>query len=330
MKRLLAYLLPLMMTLALSGCLSSPKQLPPDPPVVESPLPPEPAPAPPEPPPPPPRPPQVSIEPAQVLQGDFATLRLDRPVSGAVTVAVEGLGEQPKLFDRHGLPAAFIGFPAAAKVGEYPVTVTWPDGSWSGSITVVKKTFTEDYLWVTAQQEALYYDPRSAEQWRRVFALRSTSHPEPLWQGPFALPLAGELKITTYFGEIRFVNGAETGRHSGMDFGAPTGTPILAPAPGKVIFAEPMITTGDTVIIDHGLNLFTAYYHMDQLAVKAGQWLGAGEEIGTVGNTGFSTGPHLHWTATIGNTPVDPWPLTAAPPLGIQAPAQDWGAVREQ
>lgn len=321
-------MLMLLLAAGLAGCLPSPKAAPPPappagPPAAEAP----PQPQSPPPPPAPTRPPQVSIAPQQVLQGDFATLRLDRPVTGEVTVTVEGLGEQPKPYVWNGLPVAVIGFPAAARVGEYPVRVTWPGGEWQGAITVTKKSFTEDRLWVTAQQEALIYDPRSAEQWRRVFALRSESYPEPLWQGPFAIPLEGELKITTYFGEIRFVNGTETGRHSGMDFGAPTGTPIYAPAPGQVIFAEEMITTGDTVIIDHGLNLFTAYYHMDRLDVKAGQWVGTGELLGTVGSTGFSTGPHLHWTATIGNTPVDPWPLTGATPLGIAAPPADWSQV---
>lgn len=274
------------------------------------------------PPPPPPKPPRVEIDPPRVLQGDFATLRLDKPVAGEVKVQVEGLWEQPKFFRHQGRPVAFIGFPAASRVGSYPVTVTWEGGEWTGSIEVLRKQFTEDRLIVTEQQEQVYFDPRSAEEWARVFKLRGESHPEPYWYGPFRPPLEGALKITTYFGEIRFVNGKETGRHSGMDFGAPTGTPILAPARGRVILAEKLIVSGWTVIIDHGQNLFTAYYHCETLAVKPGDMLQTGDVIGTVGSTGFSTGPHLHWTATIGNTPVDPWPLTQAPPLGLGAASE--------
>ncbi len=267
-----------------------------------------------------PEPPRVSIDPPQVLQGDFTTLRLDRPVEGEVTVHVEGLWEQPKVFRHRGRPVAFIGFPANARVGTYPVAVTWPGGEWRGTIELVYKQFTEDRLVVTEEQEQVYYDPRAADQWRRVFALRSESHPVPLWRGPFRPPLEGPQHITTYFGEIRYVNGKETGRHSGMDFGAPTGTPVLAPARGRVILAEEMIVPGRIVILDHGQNLFTAYYHLGSIAVEPGQMVQAGEVIGTVGSTGFSTGPHLHWTATIGNIPVDPWPLTRASPLGIPAP----------
>lgn len=262
-------------------------------------------------------PPSIQIEPPQVLQGDIAVLRFDRPVEGEVSLTVEGLAEQPKPFRLNGRPVAFVGFPAASKVGTYPVRLSWPGGSWEGAIEVLPKRFTEDRLVVTEEQEAVYFDPRQQEEWRKVYRLRAQSAERPLWRGAFRVPLEGELKVTTYFGEIRFVNGAETGRHSGMDFGAPTGTPILAPARGKVILSEKLIVSGWTVIIDHGLNLFTAYYHCDRLDVAPGDWVEPGQPIGTVGNTGFSTGPHLHWTATIGNTPVDPWPLTQGPVMGV-------------
>lgn len=260
---------------------------------------------------------RVLLQPERVLQGDFVTLRLDRPVTGEVKVTVKGLEEQSKVFLKDGAAVAFIGFPAAARVGTYPVSVTWEKGRWDGQLEVVRKQFTEDRLVVTEEQQAIYYDPRQEQEWKRVFDSRSRTLPEPLWRDAFRLPLAGPIKITTYFGEIRFVNGVETGRHSGMDFAAETGTPILAPARGKVVLAEKLIVTGWTIIIDHGVNLYTVYYHCNTVTVKTGEMVRPGEQIGTVGSTGFSTGPHLHWTATIGNTPVDPWALTKAPVLGL-------------
>lgn len=315
MHRSVPWLLTLLLLMA--GCAAKLPQ--PAPPAAE----PKANSTPPAPPPAPPvqlpkTPPQVTLEPAQVRQGDMALLRLDQPVKGELTITVEGLSEQPKPFSYSGRPVAFVGVPAAAKVGSYPVKVTWPDGSWEGALEVVAKSFTEDRLVVTEEQQELYFDPRQQAEWAKVFRLRSQSEERPLWRAPFLVPLAGEAPITTYFGEIRFVNGVETGRHSGMDFGVPTGTPILAPAPGKVLLAESLIVTGHTVIIDHGMNLFTTYYHMDRTDVVPDQWVTQGEVIGTVGNTGFSTGPHLHWTATIGNTPVDPWPLTQRSPLSIE------------
>lgn len=262
-------------------------------------------------------PPTVTLEPGQVQQGDFAVLRVDQPLPGEPALYVEGLSEQPRLFLLDRQPTAFIGFPANARPGRYPVRLTWDGGQWEGSLEVVYKEFTVDRLEVTEEQEQVYYDPRQAEEWERLYRLRSTSRPEPLWRDVFRPPLEGDLVVTTYFGEIRIVNGVETGRHSGMDFAAPTGTPILAPARGKVILAEEFIVSGRTIVIDHGLNLFTAYYHCEELLVKAGDWVEAGQTIGLVGSTGFSTGPHLHWTATVGNTPVDPWPLTQGRVAGL-------------
>jgi hypothetical protein len=264
----------------------------------------------------PPTKPNLTITPEAVQQGEMATLAIDQPLVD-VTIHIDGLQEQPRPFRYHDTVIAFIGLPAAAKEGAYPVTVSWSGGTWQGELNVVHKRFTEDRLVVTEQQEELYYDPRSDSEWAEIFALRRSSAPEPQWTGIFHHPMNGNPEITTYFGEIRFVNGKETGRHSGMDFAAEEGTPFMAPAPGRVILAKSIILTGNTIIIDHGMNLFTAYYHAQSLAVKPGDWVSTGQTIGKVGNTGFSTGAHLHWTATIGNTPVDPWPLTQVAPLSI-------------
>ncbi|MDF2631280.1 MAG: peptidase family [Symbiobacteriaceae bacterium] len=320
MKRLAA----LALVLFLAGCSIGGAKSPPTPPPQAATPPPaaEPQPQPPQTPvPQPPRQPKVILDRPQVLQGDTGVLRLDLPVAGEVTIKVQGLDQQPRVFRLDGRPIAFVGFPANARVGTYPISVTWPGGQAETAIEVVYKQFTEDRLTVTAEQEATYYDPRQAEEWARVFALRATGWPAPLWDGPFRKPLEGDLHITTYFGEIRVVNGTETGRHSGMDFGADEGTPIVAPARGRVLMAEKLIVSGHTIILDHGMGLYTAYYHLSAYDVKPGDWVEPGQRIGRVGNTGFSTGPHLHWTATIGNTPVDPWPLTEAAPLGFVRPS---------
>ncbi|HWI65172.1 MAG TPA: M23 family metallopeptidase [Symbiobacteriaceae bacterium] len=314
MKRLAALLLLLLM----AGC--SPGGAAPAPPAPVVTSEPEPAPIPPPPPlpPAPPNEPQVLVDSVQVQQGDIGVVRFDLPVEGEVSVKVQGLDEQPRVFRLEGRPIAFVGFPANARVGRYPVTVTWPGGKAETALEVIYKKFTEDRLTVTAEQESTYYDPRQADEWARVFALRSKSWPSPLWDGPFRVPLNGRLNISTYFGEIRFVNGKETGRHSGMDFEADEGTPVVAPARGRVLMTEQLIVSGRTIILDHGLNLYTTYYHLSAYDVKPGDWVEPGQVIGRVGNTGFSLGPHLHWTATIGNTPVDGWPLTQASPLGVR------------
>ena len=134
---------------------------------------------------------------------------------------------------------------------------------------------------------------------------RGTTHPIPLWEhGAFYTPLEG--RLTSSFGLLRYINEEPAGRHSGIDIAAPQGTPIVAAADGVVSLAMSLHVTGETIVIDHGLNLFGCYYHLSELWVEEGDTIRAGETIGLVGSTGFSTGPHLHYTASIGDIPVDP------------------------
>ena len=97
-----------------------------------------------------------------------------------------------------------------------------------------------------------------------------------------------------------------TSYHSGHDYGADTGEPVLAPITGTVVLAEPLQVRGKVVILDHGLGVFTGFWHLSQIDVEAGQVVGRGEQVGLVGNTGLSTGPHLHWEMRVHNMPVNP------------------------
>ena len=119
------------------------------------------------------------------------------------------------------------------------------------------------------------------------------------------LPTKG--RLTTEFGESRTVNGAPTTyRHNGIDIGAPRGTEVIATNSGKVVLAYELILTGNTVIIDHGEGIFSAYDHMDTLLVAEGDFVEQSQMIGTVGTTGFSTGPHLHFMISYFDINLEP------------------------
>ncbi|MEW5934160.1 MAG: M23 family metallopeptidase, partial [Bacillota bacterium] len=97
---------------------------------------------------------------------------------------------------------------------------------------------------------------------------------------------------------------------AGVDLVAPAGTPVVATNAGRVVFTDRLHAAGLTVIVDHGLSLFSSYCHLSRIAVRTGDTVRKGQVVGWVGNTGFSTGPHLHWSVTVGLNSVDPSSLT--------------------
>lgn len=119
----------------------------------------------------------------------------------------------------------------------------------------------------------------------------------------FTHPCPGMTYQSSYFGEIREF---EYGGHKGNDYAAPTGTPTYAAAAGKVIIANYSSSAGNWVVIDHGNGLTTKYMHHSALAVSAGQYVEKGQQIGYVGTTGQSTGPHLHFQVEVNGVPVHP------------------------
>lgn len=150
---------------------------------------------------------------------------------------------------------------------------------------------------------------------KRAEAYASTS-PEPLWEGAFLQPVQG--RITTAYATRRYYNDStvENARHNALDIAAPTGTPVAAANTGVVVLAEELKVAGGAILIDHGMGIFTAYYHLSSIDVSKGDRVEKGEPIGKVGSTGFSTGAHLHWSIYKDGVYINPWPLIEKDPLG--------------
>lgn len=137
---------------------------------------------------------------------------------------------------------------------------------------------------------------------------------ERRWRGPFRRPV--EAEPSDNFGVRRIFNGQPRTPHNGVDFGAPTGTPVVAPAEARVAMADDLYFSGGTIILDHGAGLYTTYFHLSRLDVAVGEVVHSGELIGAVGSTGRSTGPHLHWGARLHAARVNPLDLLTLPEWG--------------
>lgn len=173
-------------------------------------------------------------------------------------------------------------------------------------IEVVGRDFKVQELTVDPNVKASTQSDAGYKEYREIFnPSRDTSAPERYYTEDFILPVAG--KLNAEFGESRNINGVPTPyRHGGIDIAAPRGSNVRATNSGKVVLAQLLILTGNTVIIDHGEGLFSIYEHMDSLNVTQGDIVERGQVVGQVGSTGFSTGPHLHFSMSFYRTDLEP------------------------
>jgi murein DD-endopeptidase MepM/ murein hydrolase activator NlpD len=150
-------------------------------------------------------------------------------------------------------------------------------------------------------------EARAAREAARLEAIFARASSPRLWKGAFRMPLDAE--PTPNFGQRRILNGEQRSQHAGVDFGAPSGTRVRATQRGRVVLAASLFWSGRTVVLDHGLGLFSFYGHLSTLGVREGQLVPRGALIGRVGATGRATGPHLHWSVRLEGARVDPLEL---------------------
>jgi murein DD-endopeptidase MepM/ murein hydrolase activator NlpD len=204
-----------------------------------------------------------------------------------------------------------IAIPAMATPGPYPLEVKAVQGERQAVVRsmlyVAPGEFGVQYIQVPADRSPLLDPELVAQEGRRVLVLTAQPTLPGLWQGRFVVPLAGAPAISAPFGDRRSYNGGPlSSYHAGVDYGVAGGTPVLSPARGRVVLAEALQVRGSAVIIDHGRGVMSGYWHLSQIDVVEGQMVEPGTVLGLVGNTGLSTGAHLHWEVRVMGIPVDP------------------------
>ncbi|WP_305906498.1 peptidoglycan DD-metalloendopeptidase family protein [Methylomarinum sp. Ch1-1] len=202
---------------------------------------------------------------------------------------------------------AMVGIPLSADPGQHRITVVHDNHKDAKTFNVANKDYPAQRLTITKKRMVTGF---TEEDLKRINADKiAMTKAKAVWSerpiaADFIAPVDG--RLSSLFGLKRFFNDIPKRPHNGLDIAAPTGTPILAPAAGKVIDTGNYYFNGNTVFLDHGQGLLSAYLHMNEIKVKPGDWVEQGDELGSVGETGRVTGPHLHWIVYLNKATVDP------------------------
>ncbi len=221
-------------------------------------------------------------------------------------------GRPLTFFPYAGGHAALLGIDLEAKPGARPwgVAVLEPEReprTARGTVRFVPRRFPVERL--TLPRPMVELDPdterRAVAEAQRLTAVFRAITADRLWRGRFTRPVGGTLPGTG-FGARRIINGAPRSPHGGIDYSMPLGTPVVAANTGRVALVDEFFFPGRLVVLDHGLSLYTLYFHLDSVTVSEGERVERGQTLGSVGASGRATGPHLHFGAQVGTARVDP------------------------
>ena len=252
------------------------------------------------------------MDPARAGTGNALVVTASAP--GSVSARIEFRGATYPLVQRGEAFWGVLAIPVEAEPGEEPLRATFHDadgneiGDATGSYVVVAIERPVEQITLTPEvASTLTADTsqREAELRAEQFA---RSDPEPAWSEPLLGPLT-RAPITAPFGTGRSYNGAPVSSyHHGVDYASPAGDPVLASAPGRVSWVGEMPIRGNSVIVDHGAGLMTGYHHLSRIDVAVDDLVQAGTQLGALGATGLTTGPHVHWEVIVHGVNVDPLP----------------------
>jgi len=272
---------------------------------------------------------QLIWDPAKVTPGSVVPIRVASPEKLLSCEAVVGTDRFPLFRKREGHFIALVGVELGIKESVIPVDLEiYPleeEKPYRLRMDLkVRKSEEEAKVqnlslptgMVDFSSEQLQQISRDGQDLRESQAARTQ---ERFWEKGFLVPVEG--RITTGFGVRRVLNGQERSPHMGVDIAANRGTPIRASNSGKVFLAKDLYLSGKTVVVDHGWGISTLYGHLERISVSEGEEVERGQILGTVGTTGRSTGPHLHFGAYVRGVKVDPLKLVEA--------TGDFGNTRE-
>lgn len=254
-----------------------------------------------------------------LLPGEAVIVEI-RARGSVIPLEASALGRRIALWrENQGLYRGLLGLDRDDSAGNYPLTVRFaaengsPD-SLVSRLEVGEKDFGVTRLTVPGGTKKP--DEKLLARIRRERALvdsvLSSRSREKLWLEPFTAPLE-RLTVTGDFGTKRIINGTGASPHGGLDLRAELGMPIMASNDGVVALCAEHYYAGRSIFLDHGLGVYSMYFHCEKILVGEGERVERGQVIATVGASGRATGPHLHWALTVGRARVDPMSVLALP-----------------
>jgi murein DD-endopeptidase MepM/ murein hydrolase activator NlpD len=257
-----------------------------------------------------PQTPPATLPRASAVPGGVVVLEL--PAAGTAAPQVRFDGNRVMLLRQGALWRAIVGIPLAQEPGEALIEVEQDGRRETRRVTIAGKQYAAQYLKVPPRQVDLAPADlaRVETEQARIRAALATFSETPPATLAMRPPVGGPRSSS--FGLRRFFNQQPRNPHSGMDIAAPVGTPVYAPADGRVVDTGDYFFNGKSIFVDHGQGLVTMYCHLSEIAVRTGETVRTGQRIGAVGATGRVTGPHLHWGVALNRALVDPALFLAA------------------
>jgi murein DD-endopeptidase MepM/ murein hydrolase activator NlpD len=252
---------------------------------------------------------QTSISPGEPLA---VTVSWETSNAQPTSIDVTINGETKPIFISEGKAVALWGVPLGTEPGSVPVKVTLADGYertvvLEHSVEVLADTREVEELNLSSSTTDVI-TPKGRELEKQTMDAayaKATEQPFPLWSEAFMQPIEG--RFTSSFGQPRrYVAGGNLSFHYGADIAAPQGMPIYATNTGRVLVADFYPIKGGLVVIDHGASVYSIYMHQSKIVAKVGESVSRGQQIGEVGTTGLSTGPHLHWEIRVNQVATNP------------------------
>ena len=254
---------------------------------------------------------QVTLNPPQPKLGDTITVLVTpkNPASEAVNPTVTFQGKQyPAFPTTNNQYRALVPTSPLNKAGQMTLQVSGSEPSRNVAFVLGDRKFRTQWITLPPGKSDLGTD----YEFDKVDAFKTIVSPKKFWNGAFARPSSGY--VSSEYGIRRYYNGvfANDYYHRGVDYADYTGSPVKAPAAGQIRLIgrekDGFEIHGNTVGIDHGQGVLSIFIHLNSINVKEGDYVQQGQVVGTIGNTGASTGPHLHWGLFVHGVGVDPVP----------------------